>query len=76
VSSRTRERRGRRPTSELGRVVVRGPKDPAAAEALKRAIVKDLATLAVEMLAKGKLPPAEHAAPGAPRTSRRPKSGA
>lgn len=39
------------------RVVVRGPADPAEAEALRRAIVRDLAGLAVDLLAEGKLPP-------------------
>lgn len=43
-----------RPSS--ARVVVRGPADPAQAEALRRAIVTDLAGLAVELLAEGRLP--------------------
>ncbi len=43
--------------AERVRVVVRGPSDPAQADELRRAIVRDLATLAVELLADGKLPP-------------------
>jgi hypothetical protein len=37
-------------------VVVRGPTNPAEAEALRRAIVRDLAGLAVDLLAEGRLP--------------------
>lgn len=39
------------------RVVVRGPADPAEAAALRRAIIRDLAGLAVDLLAEDRLPP-------------------
>jgi hypothetical protein len=39
------------------RVVVRGPADPLEADALRRAIVRDLAGLAVDLLAEDRLPP-------------------
>lgn len=45
----------RRPEAELVRVTIRGPADPAQAQALRRAIVRDLAGLAVELLAEGRL---------------------
>ncbi len=48
----------RRSVAGRVRVIVRGPSDPAAAEALRRAIVRDLAGLAVELLADGRLPEA------------------
>ncbi len=47
----------RRPDADRVRVVVRGPADPAQAEALRRAFVRDLARLAVDLLAEGRLPP-------------------
>jgi hypothetical protein len=72
VSSRQAPRR-RRPAAELGRVTVRGPGDAGQARALKRAIVRDLAELAVELLAEGRLPPA---APTSPRPKRERPSGA
>ena len=36
-------------------MVVRGPADPAEADALRRAIIRDLAQLAVDLLAEGRL---------------------
>ena len=57
MASTARQRRViplRRPRS--GRVVVRGPSDPVQADALRRAIIRDLAELAVELLAQGRLP--------------------
>jgi hypothetical protein len=38
------------------RVIVRGPSDPAAADALRRAIIDELAEFAVDLLYEGKLP--------------------
>jgi len=43
-------------TAKRPRVIVRGPSDPAAAERLRRAIVAELAELAVELLHQGRLP--------------------
>src|SRR5690348_10475291 len=45
--------------AEHVRVAVRGPEDRAEANALRRAIVRDLAELAVGLLAEGRLRPAE-----------------
>lgn len=50
--------------TERVRVVVRGPADPREADALRRAIVRDLAALAVDLLAEGRLPPPAVAASG------------
>ena len=57
----------RRPMATRVRVTVRGPADPVAAEALRRAIVMDLTKLAVNNLLDGKLPPAPALTPRARR---------
>ncbi len=57
----------RRPDAERVRVVVRGPADPSEADALRRAFVRDLADLAVELLAEDRLPPRPRAKTGGDR---------
>jgi len=55
------------PRTTRTRVTVRGPMEPAAASALRRAIIWDLAALAVDLLAEGRLPAPPVAVSTAPK---------
>lgn len=57
----------RRPRAERVRVVVRGPDDPAEADALRRAFARNLARVAVDLLVAGRLPPPPRAKSGGDR---------
>lgn len=57
MSRRSRNRTTVPERSDRVRVIVRGPTDPQEADALRRAIIRDLAGLAVDLLAEGRLPP-------------------
>lgn len=53
----------RRPPERV-QVVVHGPTNPEEAEAMRKAIVRDLAGLAIDLLADGRLPPSDVARSG------------